>query len=137
MSLAKSLLDQTRLNILERNSPIYCSAQGVIHYLSGNHEEAVRCFGQAMEERKKWPPKIREYHWFEDARDLYFQSMAHYELCETSEENKMDDSVWKEPYKQAERLYENGYSKYLDQADIIDRVRNKAKETLEVLKKRS
>ena len=65
-------------------SPICLSAQGAAAYLLGEYSKAVALFEQAMKERRKWPPKAREYYWSDDACDRYFAAMALFKLAAES-----------------------------------------------------
>ncbi|MHC4945326.1 MAG: protein kinase domain-containing protein [Planctomycetota bacterium] len=66
---------------LNHDSPLCLSGQGAALYMNGRYPEALDRFNRAGRERAKWPDRLREYYWSDQARDLYYQAMAHAELA--------------------------------------------------------
>ncbi len=88
--------------------------------------DAIEDFDQAIEERAKWwPEKIRDYHWTEDARDLYFLAMTYFKLSGESGDSGVHLQKAKGYFKEAEALYTQGDIP-METADIIKRFRKKA-----------
>lgn len=130
MGLAKALAGHAAF--LTEESPICLSAQGAAALLQGKYHEVIDACHAAMEERKKWPELVQEYYWRDRARDLYFLAMAHSRLYgENPTERGADRDEAITWYEQAEALFEEKYSPFEEYADVLVRVRNRAREMLE------
>jgi len=114
------------------NSPLFLTAKGVNSMLDENHAEAVRHFKSAVKEREKRAGSESIFHGAEDARDYYLMAVSDYRASSALEETNDREDTWKEYYLKAEELYERHFTPYLDYADIIRRIRDKAREVLPV-----
>jgi len=131
-SLAKNLKFEAHFNTRYhfRTPPILLSADGVCMYLSGDYQDAIQNFEKAIQEREKWwPREIREFHWIEDARDLYLKAMTYFKLSLESKEPKIIERKARACFDEAEKLYLHK-SFPIESIDIIRRFRTKAKEVL-------
>ncbi len=73
--LATNLAEKAGYNARfeDKDSPLSHSARGAAAYLRGEYGVAVENFRKALSAREKWPSDVREYHWSEDARDMFWR----------------------------------------------------------------
>jgi tetratricopeptide (TPR) repeat protein len=124
VKLARDLARFASSNIPPQgNSPVCLSALGTSEYLLGSYQNAIDYLNRALAVRGSWPEGVRKYNWPEDARDYYLLAMARFKLGGPSE----DGASGLDCYEAAEALY-NERENWLEGADIIDRIREKAGE---------
>jgi len=110
--------------------PICFTAQAVTAWLSGQYETAISRFERAIRTRLEWwPREMLEYHWTENARDLYFLAMAHFRLAGDPESGAVHAEKARACFEEAEEEWRIR-SPPVETADIIKRVRAKAREVL-------
>jgi len=136
--LARILADQLKSLIQSggRSSPICLTAIGVSDYLGGKYQQSISSFKRAQKEREKWPKETREFHRLDDARDLYFMTMAYAKLAQGASNRKHYETEARKCYDRAEEIYQGRKktSPYIEYEDILIAVRNKAEGVLGGLK---
>lgn len=127
------ILSQTAL-FLSYDSPIALSGSGVSAYIHGDLIEAEDHIQRALSRREKWPKSLERVKSLEDARDLFFLAMISAARFDASRKvanaGYIFEKMAREAFVEAEEIYEKNYSPFLEYADILDRVRTKARDLL-------
>jgi len=123
----------------ERRSPMYYSMEGLHFYFRGELKaesmtkhwftEAIPSFEKAIEERKKWPESARSFRWDDDGRDRFFLAICHAKLADETDAGREHQRLSNALFEEAERACREKEPP-IETADIIERVRQKAKELL-------
>lgn len=116
-------------------SPLCLCAEGVVSYLQGHYNTAIRQFKEAIEARSEWSSTAKNYYWTDRARDLFFLAMAHKKLSlsESLDEEAaaVERQAAQDHYEEAEGLYQK-FEPPIEDMGIIKRVRAKAWQVLEL-----
>ncbi len=135
-----SSLALTKCRSEDRRSPTYYSQRGLNLYFRGetgiesltnpSFVEAISCFERAIEERKSWPESARAFRWDEDTRDRFLMAICHAKLADETAAGKEHQRLSDAFFDEAERACSEN-APPIETADIIERVRQKAKELLD------
>lgn len=113
----------------DRKSPLHHSLAGLNSYFRGEYEGAIVRFEEAIDERKIWPRSGRSFRWDDDARDRFFLAICHAKLVDDSDAGR-DHAMRRDAFfEEAERACREKEAP-IETADIIERVRRRAKEVL-------
>jgi tetratricopeptide (TPR) repeat protein len=110
-------------------SPIDLSTLGTYWLVQGEYAKAIESFDRAIVARSGWGA-VGDYQWTESASDLYLLAMAHSRLARESPDKESNrGSQAADLFEQAEALYRSKPT-LIETADIIERVRWKARSVL-------
>jgi tetratricopeptide (TPR) repeat protein/tRNA A-37 threonylcarbamoyl transferase component Bud32 len=106
VALASSLVGKALRQVEQdgRISPVCLSAKGASHYLEAEYEESIKSLIGAREERKRWREAVREFYWFEEARDLFLLAMSYYRLSLEAGDGREEKAKARRCFKEAEAL---------------------------------
>jgi len=111
------------------DSALSLSAQGVSSLLDREYADAIAYFEKAAAARDGWPEAVRRCFWHYDTGDDYFLAMSYARLARDKGRDLAAEKKARTFFDRAEKTYLASELPFAE-ADIIRRIRLKARETI-------
>jgi len=111
----------------DQTSPAIFSALGALALIEGDFHKAIGSFEKALRTRERlWPASVREFHWSDRARDLYFLAIAHRGLANSDPEEGGAERRANSRLAEAEEIFSRS-RRPIDEGGLVDMVRHRAR----------